>query len=253
MASRVPATAGTLSSKVYERLRLDIIHAVLPPGQKLHIAQLCTRYAVGLSPMREALNRLARDGLVTHSEQRGFHVTPVSEVHLDELTKTRGWLNELALRQSIANGDRAWEEQVVLAYHRLSRLPRAEPGTAASDINAPWEEAHRDFHKSLLMACGSSWLLGYCEQLFDAADRYRHLSRLSNVREAVRARDEHKALMEATVERKTEDAVLLLHKHLAVTAELVRGSLAGAPPPAAPRRRERRADSTQRAARRSGG
>jgi DNA-binding GntR family transcriptional regulator len=218
-------SAATLSSVAYERLRQEIIHALLLPGRKLHIAQLCARYDIGLSPMREALHRLARDGLVSHSDQRGFHVTPVSEAHLDELTKTRSWLDELALRQSIAHGDRAWEEHVLLSYHRLSRLHRAAPGSAEPQINAPWEDAHRAFHASLLAACGSSWLLGYCGQLFDAADRYRHLSRLSNVRELVRVRDEHKALMEAAIERKTEEAVQLLLGHLASTAELVRDSL----------------------------
>jgi DNA-binding GntR family transcriptional regulator len=220
--------AATLSSVACERLRQEIIHALLLPGRKLHIAQLCARYDIGLSPMREALHRLARDGLVSHSDQRGFHVTPVSEAHLEELTKTRSWLDELALRQSIAHGDHAWEEHVLLSYHRLSRLHRAAPGSAEPRINAPWEDAHRAFHASLLAACGSSWLLGYCGQLFDAADRYRHLSRLSNVREVVRPRDEHKALMEAAIERKTEEAVQILLDHLGSTAKLVRDSLQAA-------------------------
>ncbi|VTU33690.1 Carbon starvation induced regulator [Variovorax sp. PBL-E5] len=253
--SEPPSSAtGTLSSVAYERLRQEIIHALLLPGRKLHIAQLCARYDIGLSPMREALHRLARDGLVSHSDQRGFHVTPVSEAHLDELTKTRGWLDELALRQSIAHGDRAWEEHVLLSYHRLSRLHRVAPGGAEPQINAPWEDAHRAFHASLLAACGSSWLLGYCGQLFDAADRYRHLSRLSNAREVVRVRDEHKALMEAAIERKTEEAVQLLLDHLASTAKLVRDSLQAASDKAAGSGHEpggRAAGSSRRAVRRA--
>src|SRR5665213_3468554 len=137
---------ATLTSIVYDRLRREIINAAWLPGQKLHIAQLCARYEVGLSPMREALNRLSREGLVTQSDQRGFHVSSLSEAHLVELTKTRGWLNEIALRESIAHADREWEERLLLAHHRLANTPRDLASTDAGDRNAAWEEAHRTFH-----------------------------------------------------------------------------------------------------------
>ena len=112
----------TLASSTYARLRRDIIEGALVPGSKLRMRQLCERYDVGLSPLREALNRLLRDGLVQQTDLRGFVAAPLSGSELDELTKTRCWLNELALRQSIEHGDSAWEEQVVLTYHRLSRI-----------------------------------------------------------------------------------------------------------------------------------
>ena len=49
--------SATLASTAYERLREDIISAQFSPGQKLAIQHLCERYGMGLSPMREALNR----------------------------------------------------------------------------------------------------------------------------------------------------------------------------------------------------
>src|SRR5687768_3832868 len=100
----------TLASVAYQRLREDIINAKHAPGGRLRVQELSERYALGPSPIREALNRLSRDGLVTLSDRRGFSVTPLSRAHLEELTRTRCWLNELALRQSIAGGDAAWEE-----------------------------------------------------------------------------------------------------------------------------------------------
>jgi GntR family carbon starvation induced transcriptional regulator len=216
---------GTLASMAYERLRHEIINAQFPPGQKLHIGQLCNRYGIGLSPVREALNRLSRDGLVRQSDQRGFSVTPLSEAHLDELTKTRCWLYETALRESIAHGDEAWEEGVVLAYHRMSRIPRHLSEPDAIGYNPLWEEAHRNFHSSLIAACGSQWLMGFCEQLFDAADCYRHLSRVSSLRRSQR-KDEHREIMEAVVSRNADKAVELLNAHFTRTADLVRDKLA---------------------------
>jgi DNA-binding GntR family transcriptional regulator len=214
---------GTLASSAYVRLRSEVMTAQLLPGQKLHIRQLCERYNIGHSPVREALNRLSRDGLVTQTDQQGFRVAPVGIAQLEELTRTRCWLNELALRQSISNGDATWEESVVLACHRLLRLPLSAE-LAAPRRDVAWEEAHRAFHRSLLAACGSQWLLTFCEQLFDAAERYRHISRIPNRTEA--PRHEHKAIMEATVARDADRAADLLNRHFRNTADRARERLA---------------------------
>jgi GntR family transcriptional regulator, carbon starvation induced regulator len=214
----------TLASLAYQRLREDIISGAQAPGAKLRILDLCERYGIGPSPIREALNRLSRDSLVSQADHRGFSVTALSRAHLEELTKTRCWLNGLALRESITNGDDAWEEGVVLTYHRLSRIPRHVPGDDATAYNPAWEVAHRAFHRSLIAACGSRWLIGFCEQLFDAADCYRHLSRASS-RKRKTPRDEHPAILEAVVARDVEKAVALLIAHFARTAELVRDQL----------------------------
>ncbi|MCC7485631.1 MAG: FCD domain-containing protein [Burkholderiales bacterium] len=221
-------SSETLASIAYQRLRSDIINARREPGGKLRVQELSEHYGVGPSPIREALNRLSRDGLVTLSDRRGFSVTPVSCEGLDELTRTRCWLNELALRQAIANGDAAWEENIVLAYHRLTRLPRyIDAGSGLKRYNPDWELAHRTFHSALIAACGSRWLLAYCEQLFDAGAHYRHLSRVSSMKRAQR-RDEHRQILDASVARDADGAVALLTRHVTRTAELVRERL-GAP------------------------
>ena len=218
-------SSETLASVAYQRLRSDIINARHEPGRKLRVQELSGRYGLGPSPIREALNRLSRDGLVTLSDRRGFAVTPVSREHLDELTRTRCWLNELALRQAMANGDSAWEEGIVIAYHRLTRLPRYIDDEAdAKTCNPAWELAHRAFHSALIAASGSRWLNSFCEQLFDAGDCYRHLSRVSSMRRAER-RNEHRQILDAVVARDADTAVVLLTRHVTRTAELVRERL----------------------------
>ncbi|WMT76433.1 GntR family transcriptional regulator [Bradyrhizobium sp. Ash2021] len=207
----------TLASSAYERLRFDIISGIYEPGTKLLIRELCSRYEIGLSPVREALNRVSRDGLVQQNDQRGFTVAPLSEEDLEDINKTRCWSNEAALRASIANGDQAWEERVLIAFHRMSRLP----GPAERDsgpIDPAWEQAHRAFHTALIDACGSKWLIDFCEQLFDAADRYRFLSRKHYQGSPLR-RDDHRLIMEATLQRNVDVAVRLLKEHFTVTLE----------------------------------
>ena len=112
---------ATLASAAYGRLRREIIAVEIPPGSRLHTRQLCARYDMGLSPIREALSRLSSEGLVRQSDQRGFVVTQLTGADLDALTRTRCWLNEIGLRESIAHGDDAWEKSVIVSFHRLSR------------------------------------------------------------------------------------------------------------------------------------
>jgi len=212
-----PNDATTLTSSVYQQLRRDILKAHLLPGEKLRIESLSARYQVGASPIREALSRLSAEGLVTREEQRGFRVPSVSRKDLQELTDTRCWINELALRQSILRGDATWEEQVLLAYHRLSRTPVYLPGGA--DVSPDWEQRHREFHASLIAACGSRWLCDFSATLFDFADRYRHLSVAKSG--SRNFEDEHRAMMEATIARDYDRAIQLLNVHITRTSEIV--------------------------------
>ncbi len=231
MKSTARPRSATHATSAYERLRADIISTALPPGQKLHIGDLCRRYDVGLSPLREALNRASQDGLVQQSDLRGFFAAPATAQDLEELTRARCWLAEILLREAIARGDAAWEEGIVVAFHRLSRLPRHSDDAADKLIFDPaWEAAHRAFHRSLIDACGSSWLIATDQTLFDAADRYRHLARRAALSGTPVRPDQHQAIMDAVLARDTARSITLLQAHYRRTA--VWGTAAiKAPPP----------------------
>ncbi len=211
--------SATLASAAYAKLRTDILSGAVKPGSRLHIRDLCERLGIGLSPVREALNRLSAQGLVRQSDQRGFTVAPVDLDDLADLTVARAALNEAALRDSIAHGDAAWEEAVLLAHHRLARAPRID-----GEVSPAWEALHRVFHASLLAACRSGRIRLYCEQLFDVADRYRLVSRaVSAGPRDVRA--EHEAILQAVLARDSDQAVALLDGHVRRTEALVREAL----------------------------
>jgi GntR family carbon starvation induced transcriptional regulator len=179
-------------------LRGDILRGVLAPGAKLRTESLRERYGVGNSPIREALNRLSVDGLVTREDQKGFRVATVSRADLEELIKTRCWLEEIALRESIARGGEAWEEAVVLAFHRLSRARR------------------------------SAWLLQYCAQLNDQADRYRQLA-IGVAYPGRNELSEHVAIKDAALAGDADAAVAALRAHYERTAGIIRDSFPDLP------------------------
>jgi DNA-binding GntR family transcriptional regulator len=213
--------ARTLATSIYSRLRRDILRGAFRPGERLRIESLCDRYEVGTTPLREALNRLSAEDLVNREEQRGFRVAPVSLADLAELTKTICWISELALRESIKNGDAAWEEAVVLAAHRLSRVPRQGAEGYAS-FNPEWEELHRAFHTALIAACGSRWLLDFYSMLMDRNTRYRYLAFAagSGPRDV---EGEHRAIVDAALARDTDRAIAAANAHLGKTADAVAG------------------------------
>lgn len=218
-SSDLRSRASTQASTVFDRLQEDILTGQLEPGRKLRLKDLIEKYDTGNSPLREALNRLSVSGMVVREENRGFRVSLASTAELMELTRTRCWLEEIALRESIENGDIKWEERIVLAFHWLTRAAQSTDASVRPTTRE-WEEHHREFHMALISACNSSILIDFCSQLEQRTLRYRNLV------EAVEYRDhheleEHRELQEAALARNADLAVELLAKHYAVTSEIV--------------------------------
>lgn len=221
-ASQTASQTGsnvTLATNLYDRMRADLLAGKLEPGRKLQIEFLCDQYQAGQTPVREALNRLTSDGLVERRDQRGFAVTGISAADLREITKTRVWLEEIALREAFAADQQEWEEALVLAYHRLSKIPRSLSETQYLE-NPEWERLHRAFHRTLISGCQSRWLLNFCEQLSDQLYRYRQLS-VKRIYPNRHEREEHKAMLDAVIERDAARAIQLMRKHYETTADII--------------------------------
>jgi GntR family transcriptional regulator, carbon starvation induced regulator len=223
IADQAPA-GRNLSEQAYDRIRRDILQGDLFPGDKLSIEAISERYGIGAVPIREALNRLSSEGLVERRSHRGFNVTPISISELEELVKTRIWLETLALTESMKNGDEVWEEQLVVSCHRLARTHRRLPQDSSRAATEEWEARHKDFHMLLLARCGSSWLLDFCSTLMDQAVRYRNLSMNTNpnIQRREGAAAEHSAILEAVLDHDTARACALLDEHYRVTLESLR-------------------------------
>jgi DNA-binding GntR family transcriptional regulator len=213
-----------LTTLVHRRLRDDLLRGVLAPGAKLKVQRLASQYGAGASPVREALSSLAAEGLVQRQEARGFRAAPATVADFEELVRARCWLEEVVLRESIAAGDMAWEEALVLARWRLERTPRsAAPDRFAE--NPAWEAVHAAFHQALLAACPSATLRAMAETLRERAERYRSLAN----RAAYPGRDvaaEHNAMADAALARDAPRAIALLQAHYRSTFAFLRDALA---------------------------
>ncbi|WP_146592068.1 GntR family transcriptional regulator [Puniceibacterium confluentis] len=203
----------TRATMVYDRLRREILTGQFRPSEKLRIDAIADSYGVGNNAVREALSRLAAERLVDRHERRGFTAPAMGIEDWQTLARTRCLVESLALRESMNNRTDAWEERIVVAYHHLSKVGKAEKFRQ----NLPdWNKEHRNFHRALIANCGSHWLLEFCDQLADQAERYIYVSNIYRMS----ARDgqaEHRALMEVVLDGDIVQAEAALVAHYSKT------------------------------------
>jgi DNA-binding GntR family transcriptional regulator len=85
---------------VYASLRREIVHG-LPPGTLLRLRDLAARFAVSTMPIREALDRLHAEGLVTQSPRRGATVAPLVLADLEDIQTVRAGIEGVAVRLGV--------------------------------------------------------------------------------------------------------------------------------------------------------
>ena len=204
---------ATRTEEVYDELRRELLdlNGDLEPGQRLKLLDLAQRFDASLSVIREALTRLAGQGLLVATPQRGFSVRELSVADLADLTQTRVQVESLALRQALRNGDVAWEAAVVAAHHTLERTPVAD---ATGRFNEDRSVAHSAFHQTLLAGCASPRLQGIVTFLRDSAELYRRWYWALTSDHARDIAGEHRQLRDSAVARNAKPAVAALTEHI---------------------------------------
>lgn len=211
--------APPLSEQAFRILRHQILRGEISPGEKLRIEVLQKEYSFSSSPLREALNRLVAEGLVTADDHRGFRAAAMSQSDLQDITNFRLVAEPAAFAQSIAAGTDEWEGRVVAAHHQLERIEE-KIAREEAHWNEEWTLRHKAFHMALVSAAGSVRLIATCSSLFDQAERYRRFSARNRIKPR-NTQDEHRRLMEAAIGRQAELAVALLKEHLTLTTRNV--------------------------------
>lgn len=213
-------TFKSLTASVASALQRDLVSGLYAPGAKLPIVPLAKNYGVSPGAVREALSRLIAEGLVEFNEQRGFRAAPVSQRAAMDVTRTRILIDVHAIREAIRLGDVDWEAELLAVHHRLSNCQFRETGNPAK-VRDEWQRLHRVFHRTLISACGSDWLLRFHDLLFDQTCRYRSLVVAV---EASGRRDvdaEHAEIVRAAVARDADAAAAALERHYLATADLL--------------------------------
>jgi DNA-binding GntR family transcriptional regulator len=215
--------ATSIADRAYDRIRADIVFGRLRPGVRLRLDQLATEYGASVSTLREILSRLSSEGLVVAEGQRGFRAAPVSPAGFEDVAAMRLLLETYALPLSFAAGDLEWESRVVAAHHKLAFMERRMIA-GEQDQTELWKRYDREFHQSLIEACGSQTLLDLYGGVFDQYLRYQMVA---VVFRGEIAAEEHRILLDCALTRNADKACAVLARHVngCVTYTLENGAL----------------------------
>ncbi|WP_119167688.1 GntR family transcriptional regulator [Algihabitans albus] len=159
------------SDALYQRVRQDILTLRLPPGAALRLPTLSDRYGLGLTPLRECMNRLSAERFVVPEHNKGFRVAPLSLPDLLDLERTRSIIEGALFAEAVASGDEAWEAEIVGSFHHLSKTPFPSVLHAPEELEV-WTKHHAAFHSALIGAASSIWMHRFRTALGDQLGRY---------------------------------------------------------------------------------
>jgi DNA-binding GntR family transcriptional regulator len=209
----------TLWERVHEHLREEILSNRLPPGTDLSEVALARQLGVSRGPLREAIGRLAAEGLVTVRPRRGAIVRSLSREEFLEAYQVREALEALAVQLAVP---RLGPDD----FDLLEGLNAAMQRAADADEVEAFFEANAAFHSSLVDAAGNRRLAELYGQLLGQMGRYRSRSVMlrGNLQRSV---VEHRAIVRAARRGDVERAARLMSEHVRVPLLRIAAEAAG--------------------------
>ncbi|MHA6804527.1 GntR family transcriptional regulator [Salinifilum ghardaiensis] len=198
-----------LRDRVAHALRASIISGELEPGVVYSAPSLGARFGISATPVREAMQDLARENLVEIVRNRGFRVTEISEKDLDEITQLRLLIEPPVVRAvtpSIPDED----------LSRLRGMAQAIVDWAAAGDLVEYTEADRQFHLELLSYADNTRMRELVSDL-RAHTRLYGLASMLERGELEGAAREHLTIVD-TIESRDESAVeSVMREHISQT------------------------------------
>ncbi len=196
------ATTKTLAEEAYEQIRSKIVHLDLAPGDVLREEELQDQLGIGRTPIREALQRLAREHFVSIIPRRGMFVAGIDVSELSLLFETRTVLEPYAARLAAARG----------TEEHWTGMREALDSAASADADQLMDIDHR-CHELMWDAAGNRFLLDTLDVLYAQSDRLWHLY-LSDVADMNEAVDEHRTLLKSLRQGDSDHVAELMEQHV---------------------------------------
>jgi DNA-binding GntR family transcriptional regulator len=153
--SSAAATFGpSLVELTTRRLRDEILSGAIGPGERLIEEQICRRFSISQSPVRESLRLLAQQGLVEHLPRRGARVAVWSDEDIQQLFALRTVLERYAISCALPLAPADGTDPLADVRRHLHRMAEAEQ---QADQLAE-DDAHRDFHAAIVALAGNRQL-----------------------------------------------------------------------------------------------
>ena len=195
----------TRAEKAYTQIKGKIITAKMPPGSVINEAQFMEEFALGRTPIREAIKQLQMENLVMVTPRKGMYVAEIAVTDLMQIFEVRVELESFATRLA---AERVTEHEI----HELQKL-----ATAYQEVDPTDKDAliHLDgeFHSLLAKATHNKFLIKEIEYYYNLSLRIWYIA-LSYAKPDDIDVDAHIEILEAIQARDAVQAGLRMRKHI---------------------------------------
>lgn len=207
------------AEQIYEFLRRAILMLDMPPGSPIVEKEICTRYDVSRTPVREAVQRLAEEGLANVIPHSGTYVSQISYAGAEEGFVIRRALEVEGVRRASLRADA--DQEALVELDRITADMTQIIGTGVYDTYIDADDA---LHSAIARMSGMSRLWKFVSMAKVDLDRMRQLSR-SVPGHLDRVTGQHIQIVEAIRRGKPDQAELAMRIHLDSSFDVMSGLL----------------------------
>ena len=197
----------SLSDQVYDHLRADIISAILAPATKLVELEIATQMGTSQGPVREALQRLERDGLVERQARSATYVSSVSTNEMLELFSVRSVIEGFAIRRAARTITPAQCDYLEELIQNMAEAGETGDMTKLSEFDM-------QFHRTIVESGGSASLLRSWITLSSQIQRFVVQSHPRHYSDLVEVGTRHQPIVSALREHDSECAANAIQEHI---------------------------------------
>lgn len=204
------AAPASVSERIYVALRQEIMRCEIAPGATLDAGSIARQYEVSKTPVRDAMQKLAADGLIAILPRSGYRVAPITFQAVHEILDLRAAIGPHAARQAAryaAAADIAALRRIVAEY------------AAPLDVGAMQQVARR-FHVAIARCSRNKRIVTLSETLFDELERLLRFAIDFTVKTGEHS-DEHTALVDAIEAGDGERAAAIEAAHIKGSREFL--------------------------------
>lgn len=211
---------STVSALAYKIIRAQILEGRFTPGERLKEEDLTALCGVSRTPVREALRRLAQEGLVVVTPHQGAQVAEIGETELQEIYALRAMIESHAAARAAKRIEPAAIARLkVLALQMEEAVAEAAQGRQAL-LYDRYNVANSEFHRIIMEAADSPRLLAMATLVVEVPLILRTLARFSQG-ELSRSLHHHRELVEAFEARDSDWASSVMRCHISAAAQAV--------------------------------
>lgn len=198
--------AQTLADQVHETLRAALIAGEMEPGETYSVPTLTSRFDMSPTPVREAMLRLVKEGLVEPVKNKGFRVIEIQPEQLDQII-------ELRLMLEVPATVKAARVATPTQLKKLREIAKRVLSYAKSGNLTMYIKADTELHQTLMSIAGNTRLLEITDQL-RAQTRLLGLGHLAKTGALAASAQEHMDLLDAIEDGDAKAVQKLITHHL---------------------------------------